>query len=61
MVDGSFCFLHVFSLQVDHSIITYLVNPKGQVTDYFGKNKTAKEVAEAVEKRMKLYRKLEKS
>lgn len=42
---------------VDHSIITYLVNPDGKVTDYFGKNKNAKEVAEEVENRMRLYRK----
>lgn len=41
---------------VDHSIITYLVNPNGKVTDYFGKSKTAKEVAAAVEKRMRQYR-----
>lgn len=45
---------------VDHSIITYLVNPDGKVTDYFGKSKTAKEVAAAVEKRMRQYRDIQK-
>ena len=42
---------------VDHSIITYLMGPDGDLLDYFGKNISAEEMAQRIEghwKRMRL-------
>lgn len=33
---------------VDHSIIIYLIDDDGKFVDFFGKNKTAPEIAEGV-------------
>ena len=33
---------------VDHSIITYLLDPQGNFVTFFGKNMTAPEVAKAL-------------
>ena len=33
---------------VDHTIITYLVNPKGEFVDYYGKNKTVAQVSAGI-------------
>lgn len=43
---------------VDHTIITYLINPDGELVDYYGQTKTAEEVAQGVLKAMKTYRDL---
>lgn len=37
---------------VDHAIIMYLINPKGEFVDYYGRNKNAKEVAYAIDQHM---------
>lgn len=40
---------------VDHSIISYLVNPKGEFVDYFGQNKTATEMFDISKKHVRKY------
>jgi len=40
-------------IQVDHSIIQYLVDPEGNFCEYFGQNKTASEVYHGAKKHMK--------
>jgi len=40
---------------VDHSIISYLVNPKGEFVDYFGQNKTADEMFSTTQKHVKKF------
>ena len=46
---------HVF-LQVDHTIITYLVNPEGKFIEYFGQNKSIEEIKSTIGTRMISYR-----
>jgi len=41
---------------VDHSIISYLVNPKGEFVDYFGQNKTADEMFSTTQKHVKKFK-----
>lgn len=35
---------------VDHSIIMYLLDPKGQFVSFYGKNYTAEELADTISK-----------
>lgn len=37
---------------VDHTIITYLVNPKGEFVDYYGKNKTEAQMTAGITQHM---------
>ena len=46
---------------VDHTIITYLIDPEGQLIDYYGQTKTAEDVANGALKSMKKYRSLNRS
>lgn len=34
--------------QVDHTVVLYLINPKGEFVDYFGQNKKRKEITEEI-------------
>ncbi|KAJ6216198.1 hypothetical protein RDWZM_007355 [Blomia tropicalis] len=43
---------------VDHTIITYLIDPEGNMVDYYGQTKTAEDVANGVVKSMQKYRKM---
>lgn len=42
---------------VDHTIITYLVDPDGEFVDYYGQTKTAEQVANAISMQMLKYKK----
>lgn len=48
----------IFIIQVDHSIIIYLIDPDGEFVDYFGTFVTGEQVAQAVEFQMKKYEKM---
>ncbi len=45
---------------VDHAIIMYLINPNGEFVDYYGRNKNAKEVADAIEQHMNAFKEINK-
>ncbi|NWI61884.1 SCO2 protein, partial [Calyptomena viridis] len=40
---------------VDHSVLTFLVGPDGLFRDYYGRSRTAEEVAESVRRHMETY------
>lgn len=41
---------------VDHTIISYLIDPKGELVDYFGQTKVAKEIENTILLKMKTYK-----
>ncbi|KAI0981374.1 hypothetical protein GJ496_009461 [Pomphorhynchus laevis] len=41
---------------VDHSIISYLMDPKGRFVDYYGKNKSGEELTDAILTQMDQYK-----
>lgn len=43
-------------LQVDHTIIMYLINPEGNFVDYFGQNKKHEEMSTAIATLLLKYR-----
>jgi len=45
---------------VDHAIIMYLINPNGEFVDYYGRNKTAKEVSSAIEQHINNFKEMNK-
>ncbi|GFO01403.1 sco1-like protein, mitochondrial [Plakobranchus ocellatus] len=45
---------------VDHSIISYLVNPQGEFTEYFGQNKTSAEIYSSIKLHISAYNIAEK-
>lgn len=47
--------------QVDHTIITYLVNPDGEFVDYYGQTRNAEEVAAGIEMQMLQYERMKKA
>lgn len=42
---------------VDHTIISYLMSPKGELVDYFGQTKSAEEIEASILYQMKVYEK----
>ena len=54
------CIVHVewwphLHFQVDHTIIAYLMNPKGEFVEYFGKNKTYDTLVYEIKEYMRKY------
>lgn len=44
-------------LQVDHTIIMYLVGPDGEFKEYFGQNKRSAEISSSIASHMRKYKK----
>ena len=45
----------LFLFQVDHTIVMYLVNPEGELVDYYGQNKKDFEIAKGIIAHMSIY------
>jgi len=47
-------------LQVDHSVVTYLLNPDGEFVDYYAQNKTVPECVGSISTHMLKFKMLNK-
>lgn len=50
----------LLSLQVDHTIIMYLIGPDGEFLDYFGQNKRNAEIAGSIAAHMRAHKQAQK-
>jgi len=47
--------------QMDHTIITYLIDPNGDFVDYYGQDKTAEQISNSIKLHMTKFRPINKS
>lgn len=52
-------FFHPSVLQVDHTIIMYLLGPDGSFIDYYGQNKTDEQVAGGIAAQMRKFKQIQ--